>query len=802
MPVGARFEVVLAVAVVACDSTAPPPVTVTDAGTDELDAGTVADAPDAQPPDTEPPRVISAAPEDGREAWLHDAIRFELDEPVTAAELAVTATLDGDAVAATAALDASGRTIVVTIDPSARGIGTLEVALDGTIADAAGNVMAERPALTLSIPAWVRPPVDRGSATDAPSLVVSEVGEVVAAWLVGTGPDRRVAVSRFAHGAWQDLGDVLGASAVSGVAIAIDASARPVVAWLESGQVLVARWDGAAWSALPSPGQGRAIALATGPDGELVCAVAGADVRVQELVADAWQPVGDPLAIGGTLVGDPALARSSGGRVAVGWVEHVGGGARAAVHRFATGWTTMSPLGLGAPPPSGFDRMSLALRGARLAVAYDRWERSSGVFAAIADGDGTTTWTRLGRMLDVDPAGDARTPAIALDASGAPVVAWLEEIEGTWRGVLARWQGDAWRVVGGPSWLPGGRPTRARLALHAEQAPVVGWSAGGAIGVALHNGPRVAQRGLDARPSLAGCAFSAASPPARVLATGCFTLAGPGKPRPHPGLVPYDLISELWSDGTKKRRWLGLATGALTTIANGSYTAPEGAFVVKEFAIETTPGNPATRRAVETRFLVNVDGTWRGFSYRWRADGTDADLLGDESITVSWPLANGGTYTHLHPSRTQCRSCHHPSNGPLLGLRPEQLQRWFDYDGVIAEQLPTLAAIGVAPASNAAPLPSPHDPTESTTRRARAYLHANCAHCHNGSYIGIRDLRFPTPLAQTDLCRSLVPGDADGSRVFQLVTRRPGMPALGTLQVDPLARELVGRWIDGMTSCP
>ena len=84
----------------------------------------------------------------------------------------------------------------------------------------------------------------------------------------------------------------------------------------------------------------------------------------------------------------------------------------------------------------------------------------------------------------------------------------------------------------------------------------------------------------------------------------------------------------------------------------------------------------------------------------------------------------------------------------------------------------------------------------------RGYMAANCAHCHNPSDVAIHDLRYDTPLAATNLCPDIVPGDAAASKVYQLVSSRPGMPPLGTLAVDPLAVEILGNWINGMTTCP
>jgi hypothetical protein len=269
--------------------------------------------------------------------------------------------------------------------------------------------------------------------------------------------------------------------------------------------------------------------------------------------------------------------------------------------------------------------------------------------------------------------------------------------------------------------------------------------------------------------------------------------------------VPYDVVVELWSDGAHKRRWIALPDGApaMTLSATGAWQAPVGTILIKEFALETTPGDPATRRPIETRFLVRDPALgWQGFSYRWRADGRDATIQPDEAQTIAWPMDDGTTHAHVYPSRSHCLSCHEGSYGPLLGLRPAQLQRWFDYGGVIADQLPTLAQLGVGPGSGAAPLPSPHDPSETVEHRMRGYMAANCAHCHNPDHIAIKDLRITTPLADTRLCEAIVPGSPAQSLVYQKVSTRPGMPPLGTASVDPLAVALLGSWITRMTQCP
>src|SRR6185503_4183299 len=147
---------------------------------------------------------------------------------------------------------------------------------------------------------------------------------------------------------------------------------------------------------------------------------------------------------------------------------------------------------------------------------------------------------------------------------------------------------------------------------------------------------------------------------------------------------------------------------------------------------------------------------WSGFSYKWNVAGTDAQLLTDGVWTFDWTMDDGTQHEHQYPSRSHCRSCHHTSMGPLLGVRSEQLARWNDYNGVIADQLATLAALGVGPASSTTPFLSAHEPGETWERRMRGYMAGNCAHCHNPQYLSIKDLRYTTPLSSTKLCEVIV----------------------------------------------
>jgi hypothetical protein len=718
-------------------------------------------------PELVPPVVVAVEPT--AEIWLHEPLRFVFDEPIDIANATVTATLAGSPVQATLALDGD-RVLAVTLDASVRGVGALNVSLGGTIRDQWGNVAvlpidAERTAA-----AWHRPGIDRGPAGEMPSIAMGSK-YLLAAWTVGD--PRAVVVSEYT-GTWKSLAGTLGAADTSSASAGVDAMDRPLVAWIENGAARVSRWETNAWNALPSPGNGSHVILA----GDRV-AVIGATVQVRTLVSDAWQSAGD-FAISGTVIGTPAFTGT-----AIGWIERSGGSTTIRVRHDGT---AMAPISV-----DDSTRVSLASRGSTLAIAYDESGGSFNVVAALANG---TSWTRLGRMLDVDPAGNAMAPAVALDSANRPIVAWRERIEANERGVVARWTGAAWGTLGDSQWhAAGAAPTGPSLVL-VDDAPMISAASAGAIHINRWNGPASV---AVTRASIAGCSVNPASPPATLFASGCFTAGA----TPHAGLVPYDIVNELWTDGTRKRRWIGLPNGAsMTQSGNESWSAPAGTIIAKEFAIETTPGNPATRRPVETRLLVNTASGWTGFSYQWRTDGSDADLLNDGTFTKDWALDAGGSYRHLYPSRSQCLSCHHGSFGPLLGIRPQQLSRWQDYGGTIVDQLPALAAMSVGPSTSVPPITSTHDRSATWEQRSRSYMAANCAHCHNPNNIAIKDLRYTTPLAQTRLCEAIQPGSPSQSVLYARVTSRPGMPPLGTLLTDPLPEQLLSRWITGMTSCP
>jgi uncharacterized repeat protein (TIGR03806 family) len=299
--------------------------------------------------------------------------------------------------------------------------------------------------------------------------------------------------------------------------------------------------------------------------------------------------------------------------------------------------------------------------------------------------------------------------------------------------------------------------------------------------------------------------------PTKLSETGCFDAANPTIPEP--GLIPYQPRVELWSDGLAKRRWLAVPDGAEVTVgADGDFQFPIGSVLVKEFA---NAGQP-----VETRlFMRHPDGGWGAYTYVWNAARTDADL-----VTAGMDLSLAGGLDWHVPSQSECFQCHTAAAGDTLGLEIAQLNSDLDYGAGLANQLDTLDTIDLlaSPLPNPATLPalSTLAGPDSAELRSRAYLHANCQSCHRPGAPGLGgiDLRWDTPLADTNLCdvvpssgtlgvsgaRILKPGDAASSVLYlrMLATGDARMPRLGTTLVHADATAAVQAWINGLTACP
>ncbi len=188
--------------------------------------------------------------------------------------------------------------------------------------------------------------------------------------------------------------------------------------------------------------------------------------------------------------------------------------------------------------------------------------------------------------------------------------------------------------------------------------------------------------------------------PTRLSETGLFTSV-----KGHqvdPALIPYDVNAPLWSDGAAKERFIALpGDEQIDFTTSRGWNFPEGAVLVKTFALDVAERSASSPRRIETRLFTKQNGQWQGYSYLWNDAQTDADLVPaagmDRVYTVHDADKPGALrkQTWHYPSRAECMVCHSRAANWVLGLTAMQMNKVHDYGGVKDNQLRTLEHLGV-----------------------------------------------------------------------------------------------------------
>jgi uncharacterized repeat protein (TIGR03806 family) len=289
--------------------------------------------------------------------------------------------------------------------------------------------------------------------------------------------------------------------------------------------------------------------------------------------------------------------------------------------------------------------------------------------------------------------------------------------------------------------------------------------------------------------------------------------------RPVAGLEEYKVNASLWSDGALKRRWIGLpATGKIAFQGRGAFGYPTGTVFVKHFEMQV---GPSSLKRLETRVLFLHREGWRGYTYRWNADGRDARLINareTEELTIASNRART-TQTWTYPSRVDCLSCHAASVGFVLGASAPQLNGPGP-DG--QNQIAAWTAAGVFTDNPGDParydaFAEIGDASKPLAQRVRSYLSVNCVQCHSpqGVAPGNIDLRHTTPLESTNLvdvaptqgdlgiggARRIRSGDHRRSILWKRMESLDSsirMPPLASSVQDKVALQTLSDWINGL----
>jgi uncharacterized repeat protein (TIGR03806 family) len=332
-----------------------------------------------------------------------------------------------------------------------------------------------------------------------------------------------------------------------------------------------------------------------------------------------------------------------------------------------------------------------------------------------------------------------------------------------------------------------------------------------------------------ASPATPAVAVDNAEPPTQLSAYGLFHGNGASQ-EPVDGVVAYDVNTPLFSDYALKYRFVRLPPGTAAKYRDPeAFDFPVGTVLVKTFAYANDARDPSRgRRLVETRLLIHKSDGWVGLPYVWNDEQTEATLrIAGVTREIHRVDADGKEIDHRYniPNTNQCMGCHENERVMRpIGLTARELNRTFDYPAGPENQLAHWTRAGMlqgSPASEQAPRMAVwNDPaTGNVEQRARAWLDANCAHCHNPAgpaRMSGLDLR----IAQSDIFKSgvwktpvaagkgsggrwydIIPGKPDKSiLMFRIESTEPGimMPEVGRRLVDHDGIALVRSWIEAM----
>ncbi len=332
-------------------------------------------------------------------------------------------------------------------------------------------------------------------------------------------------------------------------------------------------------------------------------------------------------------------------------------------------------------------------------------------------------------------------------------------------------------------------------------------TAGGDVLMADHLGHALYRLTRNTAPA------EAAPFPQRLTETGLFEVLRGFDSEPAEGVVAYEVNAPAWNDGAMARRWMAVPPGPGVQYAdNTPWGFPDGTALVQ------TLGFPE-KVPLETRVLLRQQGEWAGYSYQWRADGLEAELVPREGAGLETQDASGERMVWRVPSRTECAVCHNRAANYVLGISGAQLNRPGSGGENPLRELERSGLVQGLPAELPEPMANPYQAGQDSEARALAYLHVNCSICHveSGGGNARMELRLGTARERMQLFEArpqhntfglpdamlVAPGRPEGSVLLHRLSHRGSgsgqMPPLGAARVDAAAVALLREWIAGMT---
>ena len=296
---------------------------------------------------------------------------------------------------------------------------------------------------------------------------------------------------------------------------------------------------------------------------------------------------------------------------------------------------------------------------------------------------------------------------------------------------------------------------------------------------------------------------------------------------PSEGVIPYELISSLFSDYSYKQRWVYVPRGKKANFVKDKvFDFPVGSALIKTFYYPIDERDLALgRRLMETRLLLRKTNGWEAVSYAWNETQDEAFIKkAGKTILNEWIDFEGETRSVRYrvPNKNQCKECH--ANNDLvtpIGPKARNLNKVFDYQDESINQLTKWIKVDYIDEIDMN-LNTPvnwEDKTLSLDARVKSYLDINCGHCHSstgganstGLYLDVTENRpthrgvFKKPVATGRGSGghkfSISPGKPEESiLLYRMISIDPGvmMPESGRSLSHQEAIEMIREWIDKM----
>ncbi|XZE19441.1 PQQ-dependent sugar dehydrogenase [Pirellulaceae bacterium SH449] len=306
---------------------------------------------------------------------------------------------------------------------------------------------------------------------------------------------------------------------------------------------------------------------------------------------------------------------------------------------------------------------------------------------------------------------------------------------------------------------------------------------------------------------------------------------------PQGDLVPFEINQPQWQDGAEASHLLYIPPN--TSVQFFEYPRPVESVAMFQSRLHYPKDAVLAKtiqwrgRRLETQILHYDGRLWNGYSYAWNNEQTDAELVPAQGTTLT--ITDPQPFTYRVLGRSECLQCHNPWAEITLAFTPEQLHRpsrgkqsplmelvqreiiqCIDESGTKIDPLRTVRkSLEMRPTkiSDASSIGS-----IDYDAQARAYLHVNCAHCHQfgaGAAVDL-SLRIQDSLSElraVEVVPSkgllglqsgalIQPGEPNRSIVLlRMMSSSLGrMPHIGSKEVDWAGCDIIAQWIRGVVA--